>query len=245
MTPLSPPRARECRGLFVVGTDTGAGKTYVASLIAASLKAEGHRVGVYKPAASGCMQRGNTLVSEDAENLWLAAGRPATLEAVCPQRFSAPLSPHLAAIEESKELDQEKLRTGLDFWTQQSDVVVVEGAGGLMSPMGPTQYVADLVREFGYPLVVVAPNRVGVINQTLQTLMAAAVVCEKVPIAGIVLTDVFAASHPDPSMIGNRVELEIRCAPPVIAHLAHGERSFARDLSWWNFAQTGTRATSV
>ncbi len=226
----------DCRGLFVIGTDTGAGKTYVAALIAASIRAEGYRVGVYKPAASGCNKSGRTLVSEDAQRLWNAAGKPGSLSAVCPQRFAAPLSPHLAALEEHKELDQKKLRTGLTYWTRRSEFVVVEGAGGLLSPMGPTQYVADLVREFGFPIVVVAPNRVGVINQTLQTLLAASSLCDKIPIAGVVLTDVFPPEHFDPSMPGNRAELELRCVPPVLAHVEHGAKRFARDLRWSNFA---------
>ncbi len=79
------------RGLFITGTDTGVGKTYVAALVARLLAAEGRRVGVYKPVASGCRRDGDRLVSDDALNLWEAADRPGELERVCPQRFAAPL----------------------------------------------------------------------------------------------------------------------------------------------------------
>ena len=79
------------RGLFVTGTDTDVGKTYVSALIVAELRAAGHRVGVYKPVASGCVADGPELVSEDAVALWEAADRPLTLDAVCPQRFAAPI----------------------------------------------------------------------------------------------------------------------------------------------------------
>jgi hypothetical protein len=65
------------RGLFITGTDTEIGKTYAAALIARSLAAAGHRVGVYKPAASGCTRPGDSLVSDDALALWQAAGSPA------------------------------------------------------------------------------------------------------------------------------------------------------------------------
>src|SRR4029453_1109681 len=82
-------------GLFIVGTDTGVGKTRVAALIVAALAREGLRVGVYKPAASGCRRVGRALVSDDALALWKAAGEPGQLRAVCPQRFAAPLAPHL------------------------------------------------------------------------------------------------------------------------------------------------------
>ncbi len=81
------------RGLFITGTDTEVGKTCVAALIAAELAAAGHRVGVYKPAASGCSRQDGRLVADDAVALWKAAGSPGTLDEVCPQRFAAPLRP--------------------------------------------------------------------------------------------------------------------------------------------------------
>ena len=88
------------------------GKTYVAALIARSLAASGRRVGVYKPAASGCVRDAQgRLVSDDAVALWEAAGRPGDLEHVCPQRFAAPLAPHLAARAEGREIDAGLLRT--------------------------------------------------------------------------------------------------------------------------------------
>src|SRR4051812_19611842 len=81
-------RRTACGGLFVIGTDTAVGKTFVAARIAAALARTGIRVGVYKPAASGCRRMGRTLVSDDAVALWEAAGRPGDLKAVCPQRFA-------------------------------------------------------------------------------------------------------------------------------------------------------------
>ena len=76
-------------GHFVTGTDTEVGKTFVASLIVKQLASAGHRVRVYKPVASDCVSDGKQLVSEDAVHLWEAAGRPLSLDAVCPQRFEA------------------------------------------------------------------------------------------------------------------------------------------------------------
>ncbi len=161
-------------GLFITGTDTGVGKTYVGTLIARSLVTGGRRVGVYKPAASGCRRESERLVSDDAVALWNAAGRPGDLDHVCPQRFVAPLAPHLAAREEGKQLDANLLRRGLEYWRGRAEIILVEGVGGLMSPLGEDQYVADLAEEFGFPLVVVSRNVLGTINQTLQTLIAAA-----------------------------------------------------------------------
>lgn len=221
----------------MAGTDTGVGKTYVAAHIARALADEGWNVGVYKPAASGCRRAGRNLVSDDAVALWDAAGRPGKLSAVCPQRFTAPLAPHLAAKEERKEIDSAQLRRGLDYWLKRSDVVVVEGAGGLMSPVGEEDYVADLARDFGYPLVVVAANRIGTINHTLQTLIAAQAFGSGLPVAGIVLNDVLPPGAGDPSVRYNRCELELRCVPPVLAQIGYQGQAFDRRVDWMQVAQ--------
>jgi dethiobiotin synthetase len=160
-------------GFFVTGTGTGVGKTYVAALIARALRDSGLRVGVYKPVASGCELRGGQLISPDAVALWQAAGQPGMLEQVCPQVFAAPIAPHLSARAEGLRVDAARLRSGLEFWRAASDFVIVEGAGGLMSPISDDDYNADLAMEFGYPLVVVAVNELGTVNATLQTLITA------------------------------------------------------------------------
>jgi dethiobiotin synthetase len=226
-------------GLFITGTDTGVGKTYVAALIARTLAAAGQRVGVYKPAASGCRREGAQLVSEDAVALWEAAGRPGELEAVCPQRFEAPLAPHLAARAEGREINADLLRTGLEYWTGRCGLVLVEGAGGLMSPLGDEEYVADLAYEFGYPLVVVAPNVLGVINQTLQTLVTATAFREGMETAGVVLNDLPGSEH-DPSAASNRRELAARCVPPVLAHVRWGAGQFDETVDWLALARRET-----
>lgn len=160
-------------GLFITGTNTEVGKTYVTGLIARDLVRAGYRVGVYKPAASGCRRIDGRLVADDAVSIWEAADRPGSLEDVCPQCFAAPLAPHLAAAAEGKRLDEELLVGGIEVWQKRSDVVLVEGAGGLLSPLGRQLYVADLAARFGFPLIVVVPNELGMINQTLQTVFAA------------------------------------------------------------------------
>lgn len=224
---------REIPGLFITGTDTEVGKTYVAALVARELRQAGHRVGVYKPAASGCERHHGSLVSDDARQLWEAAGCPGELERVCPQRFEAPLAPHLAAIAEGRRLDSELLRSGLDYWRECSDVVLVEGAGGLMSPLGDEDYVADLASDFGLPLVVVTRNALGTINHTLQTLIAAATFREGLEVAGIVLNRTATA---DSSMASNRQELAARCVPPVLAEVAWQGQFDAR-VDWYGLAQ--------
>ncbi len=225
-------------GLFITGTDTGVGKTYVAALIARSLAASGRRVGVYKPAASGCARDAQgRLVSDDAVALWEAAGRPGDLEHVCPQRFAAALAPHLAARAEGREIDAGLLRRGLDYWRSRSEIVLVEGAGGLMSPLGDEEYVADLARDLGFPLIVVTRNILGTINATLQTLITASVYRGGLAVAGVVLNHPAPPAADDLSLTGNRAELAVRSTAPLLAAVAFGAKRFDGEVDWFGLAK--------
>lgn len=228
-------------GLFITGTNTEVGKSYVTALIAEALTAAGHRVGVYKPAASGCWRDGDTLVSDDATQLWLAAGRPGELDHVCPQRFTAALAPHLAAREEGKELDADLMRSGIDYWQQRSDVILVEGAGGLMSPMGDDEYVADLAYDFGFPLIVVSPNVLGTINATLQTLITAAAFRDGLDVAGVVLNNPFEPSNDDASLTSNRQQLEKRCGCGVLTEVVWEAEQCDTPIDWFKAAKATDR----
>jgi dethiobiotin synthetase len=226
---------RKIRGLFITGTDTEIGKTYVAALVAKALRDAGHRVGVYKPAASGCERRDGELVSDDALTLWQAAGSPGTLAEVCPQGFAAAKAPHLAAHDEGKRLDPILLRRGLDVWLQRSDVVIVEGAGGLMSPLGDDEFVADLAYDLGFPLLVVADNRLGAINHVLQTLITAATFRDGLPVAGIVLNQ--ARPEGDEQLRAENVrEVRHRASPPVLAEVRWQDTRFADQRDWYHVA---------
>ena len=112
---------------------------------------------------------------------------------------------------------------------------MVEGVGGLMSPVSDEDYVADLAAEFEYPLLIVTRNMLGVINQTLQTLIVAATFRQGLPIAGIVL------NHPaepregaeiDPSVHSNRDELIRRAVPPVLADVKWRATAFDAAVDW-------------
>ena len=231
-------------GLFITGTDTEVGKTYVAAMIVKQLVATGHRVGVYKPVASDCIADGRQLVSEDAVALWEAAGRPLNLDAVCPHRYHAPLAPHLAARSEGRELDAQALRRGIEPWADECDVIVVEGAGGLMSPISDDEYFADLAYDFGYPSVVVAPNMIGAINQSLSALIAATCFRGGLPVAGVVLNDsrIF---DDDPSIESNREEIASRALAPVLTRLRHEGEAFDDEVDWMEVARNPVNAESL
>lgn len=223
-------------GLFVTGTDTEVGKTYVASLIVKSLVAAGHRVGVYKPIASDCVSDGRKTIAEDAVALWDAAGRPLSLERVCPQRFLAPIAPHLAARAEGKEVDSELARNGISEWCDECDIVVVEGAGGLMSPINDDEYIADLAYDFGYPVVVVGVNCVGAINQVLQTLVTGSCFRDGLSQAGIILND-SRSFEGDQSCESNEREIALRSEVPFLGRVLHEGTEFDRPIDWMAIAK--------
>jgi dethiobiotin synthetase len=204
-------------------------------MIARALVDEGRRVGIYKPAASGCQREGGELVADDAVTLWEAAGRPGELCQVCPQQFSAPLAPPRAAALEGRRVDPQLLRTGVDYWRQSSDIVIVEGAGGLMSPLSDEDYNIDLAIDLGYPLLIVAANELGVINATLQTIIAARAKAPRLSIAGVVLNQVNDSSA-DESLAFNAQDLACRLDAPLLATIGYRQLAFSSEVDWFALA---------
>jgi dethiobiotin synthetase len=192
-TETGPTRNRP-RGVFITGNDTGVGKTFVACEIAKKLVASGMRVGVYKPAASGCEKSEGGLVSADALALWRAAGKPKTMHDVCPQCFAVPLAPNLAAKAEGKTVDAALLRAGAQPWLADCDFTIVEGAGGYFSPISDQDLNADLALDLGLPVLLVVANRLGAIHQALATAHAIKTYRGGIALLGIALNEVEKAS---------------------------------------------------
>lgn len=218
--------------IFVAGTDTDVGKTYTACLLAKSLVSSGVNVAVYKPVASGCLQSGQDLVAQDAVELWESAGKPGSLDDVCPQKFLAPLAPTQAAIQEDRTVDANLLYSGaakLTSW----NTLIVEGAGGLMSPLAENVLNIDLCKQFADPrLIIVAANRLGAIHQTLATCASAA--HHGVKPAGIILCGTNSPSSDsvaNPAQ-SNAQEIAKYTDVPILAEIAYGQESVAID--WFN-----------
>ena len=213
------------RVLFFTGTDTDVGKTYVAGLTIAELRHSGRCVAAYKPVASGCHEESGELVSGDAIALWEATGRRDDLRDVCPQRFRAPLAPPAAAALEGQRVCEERMTLGFAKVARGADCVVVEGAGGLFSPLSEDMFNADLARRLGGDLVIVAPNRLGVIHQVLVTSIAAAT-------AGLrVLGVILSSPHPkgDLSVGSNGEAIRQWGGVRLLAEVGHGASSTGID----------------
>jgi dethiobiotin synthetase len=161
------------KGWFVTGTDTGVGKTVVAGALAWLAREAGRRVGVFKPTATGCrfdVRLG--LVCADAEFLAHCAEAAENLATINPVRYSGELAPMVAAEREHKPIDWPAIYASWER-IRQAEVVVVEGAGGLLVPIDREHNMADLAKELGLPLVIVARPGLGTINHTLLTIEAA------------------------------------------------------------------------
>lgn len=157
------------RGVFVTGTGTEVGKTVTAAVIAATARANGLRVSVFKPAVSGLDEGGEA----DHDLLARASGTSQSPDEIAPYRFGPPLSPHLAADLAGVSIDPATLRDRAAAAAAGADVVVCEGVGGLLVPLTADYLVRDLAVDIGFPLVVVAAPGLGTINHTLMTIEAA------------------------------------------------------------------------
>jgi dethiobiotin synthetase len=172
-------------GLFVTGTDTGVGKTLVAGAIADWFRRRQRRVGVLKPIATGCVHRREGLVSEDAEFLAHCADARFPLDVICPVRYAEPLAPAVAAERAGQPVAWEAVARSVRLLEAGSDVLIVEGIGGVMVPLDPKHTVLDLARWLRLPAVIVARPSLGTINHTLLTVNALR--SGGVPVAGVVI----------------------------------------------------------
>ena len=122
------------------------------------------------------------------------------------------------------------LRSGLSYWSQRCDLVIVEGAGGLLSPLSDHDSTVTLAAEFGYPIVLVAANRLGAINHVLQSLCVLEKYASEIPIAGIVLNQVDARE--DASYRSNAEEIRSRSDVPLLGQVAWQSPAPLSDVDW-------------
>jgi dethiobiotin synthetase len=173
------------KGYFITGTDTGVGKTFVTTLLARSFKGDGFSVGVMKPVETGCARTDNGLLAADALALKEAAASNEDIELLCPYRFPEPLAPNVAAKLAATEIEIRTIKENYDCLAKDHDVMLVEGAGGLLVPINDNEDMADIARALDLPIIIVAASKLGVINHTLLTLSAA--FKRELQIAGIII----------------------------------------------------------
>lgn len=177
---------------FVTGTDTGVGKTTVTVQLMQQLVAQGLKVVGMKPVASGCEWIDGRWQNEDVAKLSAASNVQAPLEWVNPYSFDPPIAPHIAAVGAGSEIRLDVIQSAYLSLTEIADVVIVEGAGGLLVPLNATQTMADLLHQLQIPALLVVGMRLGCINHALLT--AEVLRQQQIQLCGWV------ANHVDPHM---------------------------------------------
>jgi dethiobiotin synthetase len=212
------------RRFFITGTDTGVGKTHFTAWLARQLTQAGYQVGAYKPVCSGAIVNQGHEAWEDAERLAAALGNRWPIERIAPQCFREPFAPPVAAALESRAVDERLLIAGADWWNSRVDVLLIEGAGGWLSPISAQWTNADLAERLKAAVILVAGDRLGVINHTLLSVAAIRQHCE---LAGAILNEI---SSPDTGLPAgfdpvqsNREEIERRSGVRLWGVLSHGE----------------------
>ena len=157
--------------LLITGTDTGVGKTMVGCALAFALKVRSLRVGVMKPAETGCPQSAEGLRPDDAIALRASAAASHPLEMICPYRYRSPLAPAAAADADAlAPPDPAQIERLFGQIAADSDIVLVEGAGGIAVPLSWNFNYADLAVALGLEVILVVANRLGCLNSTILSL---------------------------------------------------------------------------
>lgn len=167
---------------FITGTDTEVGKTVASGALLQAASATGLRTAGYKPVASGCDITPEGVRSSDALALQRYSNLPLSYQQVNPLAFVEPTSPHIISAEEDRPITFAALSAGLRALEQQAEWILVEGAGGWLTPLSETQTYADWVEAEQLPVILVVGIKLGCINHALLT--AEAVTARGLHLAG-------------------------------------------------------------
>ena len=197
--------------LFLTGTDTDVGKTYVASLLVRALRRAGMDTAPMKPICCGDRA--------DAEMLHEACEREVPLNTINPVWYRTPAAPYTAAVIENRPADLALIRATFEKLRARHRSLIIEGVGGWLVPIAREYFVADLAAEFGLPVAVVVRNRLGAINHALLTVRE--IERRGMPFAGIILNNMEPAEE-----IGgttNRSILEELLERPILLEISPGQ----------------------
>ena len=172
---------------FITGAGTDVGKTFVAGGLIRALRSRGRSVRALKPVASGF--NAADPAPSDPGQLLAALGRPITaveIDAICPWRFIAPLSPDMAAAKEKRAIDFDALVT-FSRTRVADEILLVEGVGGVMVPLDATHTTLDWMQALGFPVILVGGSYLGAISHTLSALEVLR--GRNLPVAAIVISE--------------------------------------------------------
>lgn len=172
------------KSIFITGTGTDVGKTYVCGLLAKHLSNRNIDCGYYKPVLSGAIETDNgKLIAGDCEFVIKTASLKQDPLKSCTYLFRDAVSPHLASKKINKTIDEQEIIK--DFSSKKNDFIIIEGAGGITCPLRTDYLMSDLINELNIPIIIVADAGLGMINSTLLTVEYAR--ARNIHIAGIIL----------------------------------------------------------
>jgi dethiobiotin synthetase len=205
------------RGVFVTGTDTDVGKSWVSAGLLARLRRDGVRALGMKPVSCGCEETAEGARNGDALLLMEHGARPVPAYALVNRyAFTPPVAPHLAAAATRTVIDFDLVRQDFAALAAQGDAVVVEGAGGWCVPLDERRTVADLAQAIGLPVLLVVGIRLGCLNHALLT--SAAIQASGLEFAGWI------ANRIDPAALlaeDNIETLRRRIPAPLLGSVPH------------------------
>ncbi|MGB9736139.1 MAG: dethiobiotin synthase [bacterium] len=175
------------KGILITGTDTNVGKTHIAIGLIRTAIAEGVKIGVMKPVETGCKQRNNKLIPSDAFMLMKTANMN-DIDQVNLYRFKYPVAPYVAQTLENKRINIARIKNAYNKLFMENELVIVEGAGGLLVPITKDFSYADLAKDLSLHILLIAPNKLGVINHVLLTIDY--IKAHKLDLSGLIINNV-------------------------------------------------------
>ena len=157
------------QGYFITGTDTGVGKTLASLALMHALQSQGHSVAGMKPVSAGCVKTEHGLRNDDAVQLQKASSFELSYELTNPFAYEPPIAPHIAAHQRGDQISINKIEDCFNAIASQSDLVIVEGAGGWLVPINENETMADVAIQLNLPVILVVGMRLGCLNHALLT----------------------------------------------------------------------------
>lgn len=161
------------KGIFITGTDTGVGKTFIICGLLRTFNKMGINTCPMKPVETGCKARKNKLVPADTVKLIRASGTNESMDLINPYRLKHPLAPAVSAELEGVKIQKKIILSAYKSLLNKYDITLVEGAGGIMVPVYKNYLIIDLIKDMDVPLIIVARPGLGTINHSLLTIKAA------------------------------------------------------------------------
>jgi len=207
------------KSLFIAGTDTDVGKTYIGAGLAVAFRKMGIDVGVMKPFAAGRAEK-KGYKSEDIVILSRAAKACDPEKLVNPQFFKIPASPYTAWKTLKTKPKISTILSSFKKLTKLHDMILVEGMGGIMTPILKNYYITNLIKEMKIPTVIVTRSKIGTVNHTIMTCK----MCEKykIPVKGIIINN-FDDGYPIPELkrdLQNLTGIKVLGSIPFIKNMS-------------------------